>query len=116
MTKGYRVHLGLKKHKASVTHTMSDSQPTPRRRTTQADIGKAVTQRVVQLVLDSIDEEQVITLVHRKLIHPMVSSVLSQLYPYLLFLTGTVVIILMVNFVCCVCFLLNRFMTVRHRA
>lgn len=100
----------LKKKGPLITQSMADAQPQPRtRKTSDRSMMQALTHRVVQTVLDTIDDEQLIRQVRSRLIHPIVAHCLSQMYPYVFFLGAMMLVILLTNVVCCVLFIMNHF-------
>ncbi len=84
-----------------------ESQPTVRN--ISKNTGQAITQRVLELLMNSIDNEQFITQVKSKFVHPVLHSVFTQLYPYLMFLTILMIAVLILNLLCCSVFIMNAY-------
>jgi transposase-like protein len=70
---------------------------------------QALTQKILQMIIESIDDEQLMKHVKSKLIHPMLHSIFSQIYPYLMFLTVLMIVILIINLLCCTVFIMNNY-------
>ena len=69
--------------------------------------GKVFTQRVLEMMLDSIDDKQVLSQIKAKLVHPMLHSIFTQLYPYLIFVIVLMTVVLLMNMACCSLFIVN---------
>ena len=65
-------------------------------------------QHMMETLFDTVDDEYIIGQVRSRLIGPIISSVLSQLYPYILFISGMMLVALLVNFACCIMFIMHH--------
>ena len=87
---------------------MSPQQQSPQPAVvTTKKAGQVFTQKVLEMMLDSIDDNEVLTQIKAKLVHPMLHSVFTQLYPYLIFVLVLIGIVLIMNCVCCSLFIVH---------
>lgn len=68
-------------------------------------IGRALANRMLQLLLDSIEDDTVVAQLKAKFIHP----IYSQVYPYIMFLVALITIAVIVNLTCCTFFIVNAY-------